>query len=68
MHGDLGLHVLRHAAQEPKRAKDQRRMGHPMVDVIALDPRLILLIAIHNAALRRYSHVDTFKACVAIAN
>ena len=66
MHGDLGLHVLRHAAQEPKLAQDQRTERNGTV-VVALDPRLILLLAIHNAALL-YNHVNTFKACVAIAN
>ena len=68
MHGDLGLHVLRHAAQEPKLAQDQRT-DHTMV-VVALDPRLILLLAIQNAALKRITNVITFKAYVmyAIAN
>ena len=68
MHGDLGLHVLRHAAQEPKLAQDQRT-DHTMV-VVALDPRLILLLAIQNAALKRITNVITFKARViyAIAN
>ena len=55
MHGNLGAHVQRHAAMEPKLAQDQR-MDHTMV-VVALDPQLILLIAIHNAAPKHMAHI-----------
>ena len=52
MHGDLGAHVPRHAAQEPKLAQDQR-MDHTMVVAIALDRHLRTKIAIHIAAQAR---------------
>ena len=63
MHGDLGLHVLRHAAQEPKLAQDQRTEQNSMV-VVALDPRMILLIAIHNAAPKHMAHIVIQMAIV----
>ena len=63
---------------EPKLAQDQRTEQNSMV-VVALDPRLILLIAIHNAAPKlphivqmaivTRSHAKTFCTIVcAVAN
>ena len=52
MHGNLGAHVPRHAAQEPKLAQDQRMVLY-MVVAIALDPHLRMKLAIHIAAGKR---------------
>ena len=48
MHGNLGLHVLRRAALEPKPAQGQK-MDRTMVVVIVLDPHLSPLRAIQIA-------------------